>query len=153
MNAIQLYRVGRWLYKRRIPLLPQLVRNLTFLIFNSYIPPSANIGKGPVFAYGAIGVVIHADACIGEGCVIGQGVTIGAAEGYLAREKHLCPSIGDHCYLGAGAKILGGIRVGSNCQIGAGAIVLHHLSDHTIAVGVPARVIGQTASDFRAIRY
>lgn len=152
MNAIHLYRVGRWFHERRIPLVPKLVRNLLFLLFNSYIPSSANIGKGTVFAYGAIGVVIHTDAHIGEGCVIGQGVTIGAAEGYVTRDKHACPSIGDHCYLGAGAKILGGIRVGSNCQIGAGAIVLHDLPDHAIAVGVPARVIGRTAADFRAIR-
>lgn len=152
MNAIQLYRVAHWFHERRTPVVPKLIRNLIFLIFNSYIPPSANIGKKTVFAYGAIGVVVHADARIGEGCVIGQGVTIGAAEGYVSSEKHACPSIGDHCYLGAGAKILGGIQVGSGCQIGAGSIVLHSLPDHSIAVGAPARIIGQTPADFRAIR-
>ena len=152
MNAIHLYRLGRWFHERRSFFVAKLIRNLIFLLFNSYIPPSANIGQGTIFAYGAIGVVIHADARIGEGCVIGQGVTIGAAEGYVSREKNACPSIGDHCYLGAGAKILGGIRVGSGCQIGAGAIVLRDLPDHAIAVGVPARIIGQTSPDYRAIR-
>lgn len=153
MNAIYLYRLGHWFYRKRIPGLPRLVRNLVFLLFNSYIPPSALIGRGTVFAYGAIGVVIHADAKIGEACVIGQGVTIGATEGYTSREKHACPVIGDHCYIGAGAKILGGIRIGHHCQIGAGAVVLHDLPNHAIAVGIPARVIGSTDPGFRAIRY
>lgn len=153
MNAVHLYRLGHFFYRKRIPLLPGLVRNLVFLLFNSYIPPSSHIGRGTVFAYGAIGVVIHADARIGESCVIGQGVTIGASEGYASRERHACPVIGDHCYISAGARILGDIRIGNHCQIGAGAVVLHDLPDHAIAVGIPARVIGSTNPEFRAIRY
>ena len=152
MNAIHLYRVAHWLYQKRIPLAPTLLRNLIFLIFNSYIPPSAIIGRGTVFAYGAIGVVLHADAKIGRGCVIGQGVTIGASEAYVSREKHRCPTIGDHCYVGAGAKILGDIVIGDRCQIGAGAVVIKDVPSHAIVVGVPARVIGQTPAGFTAIR-
>lgn len=152
MNAIHLHRIGRWFYQRRMPFVAKMVSNLIFLLFNSYIPSSASIGKGTVFAYGAIGVVIHADAKIGEGCVIGQGATIGAAEGFVSSQKHACPHIGNHCYLGAGVKLLGGISVGSHCQIGAGTIVLSDLPDHAIAVGVPARVIGHTPADFLAIR-
>lgn len=152
MNAIHLYRIANRLYRWRIPFIPGLMRNLIFLLFNSYIPPSATIGRGSVFAYGGIGVVIHADARIGEGCVIGQGVTIGASEGYVARERHACPTIGDHCYIGAGAKILGAIRVGNQCQIGAGAVVIRDVPGHGVVVGVPARLIGSTEADYRAIR-
>lgn len=152
MNAIHLYRAAHWLHQKRIPLLPTLLRNLIFLVFNSYIPPSAIIGRGTVFAYGAIGVVLHADAKIGCGCVIGQGVTIGAAEAYVSHERHRCPTIGDHCYIGAGAKILGDIVIGDRCQIGAGAVVIKNVPDHAIVVGVPARVVGETPPDFLAIR-
>ncbi|NWC26054.1 serine acetyltransferase [Pseudomonas tolaasii] len=152
MNAVKLYRVGNWLYRHRVPILPGLVRNVIFLLFNSYIPNSATLGKGTIFAYGAIGVVLHANAKVGDGCVLGQSITIGAAEGYVTSEINRCPVIGDNCYIGAGAKIIGDITVGNNCQIGASAVVLKDVPDNSIVVGIPARVIGQTASDYKAIR-
>ena len=152
MNAVKFYRFGNWCYRKRIPIIPTLTRNIIFLLFNSYIPSSAAIGKGSIFAYGAIGVVVHANAIVGRGCVIGQGITIGASEGFVSRETNKCPSIGDNCYIGAGAKILGEIKIGSSCQIGAGAVVLGNIPDHSVVVGAPARVVGQTATDFLAIR-
>jgi serine O-acetyltransferase len=147
VNAILLYRVGNWLHRHRIPVLPGLVRNLVFLLYNSYIPPSATIGRGTLFAYGAIGVVIHADAKIGAGCV-----TIGAAEACVAPTRHACPTVGDHCYLGAGAKLLGGIHIGEQCQIGAGAVVLKDVPPRSVVVGMPGRVVGHSPDDYRAIR-
>ncbi|CAI8754291.1 serine O-acetyltransferase [Pseudomonas sp. IT-P44] len=152
MNAVKLYRVGNWFYQRRVPVVPGLIRNLIFLLFNSYIPVSANLGKGTIFAYGAIGVVLHANAKVGTGCVLGQGITIGAAEGYVTSEINKCPVIGDNCYIGAGAKIIGDIKIGDNCQIGASAVVLKDIPNNSIVVGIPARVIGQTSVDYKAIR-
>jgi serine O-acetyltransferase len=152
MNAVKLYRIGNWFYNHRVPFIPRIIRNLIFLLFNSYIPVSANIGKGSVFAYGAIGVVIHANAHIGQGCVLGQGITIGAAEGYISNKVNKCPIIGDNCYIGAGAKIIGDIRIGNNCQIGASAVVLKDVPDNSVVVGIPARIVGQTPIDYKAIR-
>ena len=43
--------------------------------------------------------------------------------------------------IGAGAVIIGDIRVGDNVQIGANAVVTHNLPDNCVAVGIPARVI------------
>lgn len=51
--------------------------------------------------------------------------------------------IGRDCWLGAGAKILGGVTLGDGCVVGAGAVVTRDLPPHSIAVGVPARVVGQ----------
>lgn len=152
MNAVILYRIGNWCHVRGIPFIPGAIRNLIFLMFNSYIPSTATIGARSIFAYGAIGVVLHANSKVGRGCVIGQGVTIGAAEGYVSKEINACPTIGNNCYLGAGAKVLGGIRIGDNCQIGAAAVVLQNVPDNSIVVGVPARVVGRTSADYRAIR-
>lgn len=152
MNAINFYRIGHWFYKKKIPFFPTFIRNLIFLMFNSYIPMSASIGKRSIFAYGAIGVVIHSNAIIGEGCVIGQGVTIGASEGFFSPEANLCPIISDNCYIGAGAKLLGDIQVGKGCQVGAGAIVLSDIPSHSIVVGAPARIVGKTDATFLAIR-
>ena len=84
--------------------------------------------------------------------MLGQGITIGAAEGYVTSEINRCPVIGDNCYIGAGAKIIGDIVIGNNCQIGASAVVLKDVPDNSIVVGIPAKVIGQTASDYKAIR-
>jgi serine O-acetyltransferase len=151
MNAITLYRLGHWCHSRRLPLLPKLVRNLTFLLFNSYIPPSARLGTGTVFAYGAIGLVLHGDTVIGRDCVIGQGITVGAAEGYFSKGAKKCPRIGNNCYIGAGARLLGGIEIGDNCIIAAGAVVLKSVPSCSVVAGVPARVIGRTEAGYQAI--
>ncbi len=152
MNATSLYRISHWLYTHKIPLLPKLFRNIIFLMFNSYIPPSAQIGNGTVFAYGAIGVVLHANCKIGENCVIGQGVTVGAKEGFFSKDIHRSPEIGNNCYIAAGAKILGGIVVGNNCIIGAGSIVVANIPDNSVVVGSPGKVIHKTKADYLAIR-
>ncbi|KIF82710.1 serine O-acetyltransferase [Noviherbaspirillum autotrophicum] len=152
MNAIHLYRIANWFYHKRIPVIPAAMKNIMFLLFNSYIPPSATIGKGTVFAYGAIGVVLHADSKLGSGCVIGQGVTIGASEAFFSGEPNKCPIIGNNVYIGAGARILGNITIGDGCQIGAGAVVIRDVPPHSIVVGVPGRVVGKTPTDYLAIR-
>ncbi|MGY2292947.1 serine O-acetyltransferase [Pseudomonas sp. SDO528_S397] len=152
MNAVKLYRLGNWFHRHQIPVIPGLVKNIIFLLFNSYIPVSADIGKQTIFAYGAIGVVLHANAKVGSGCVLGQGITIGAAEGYVTREINRCPVIGNNCYIGASAKIIGDIKIGNNCQIGAAAVVLNDVPDNSIVVGIPARIIGKTPPDYKAIR-
>lgn len=77
LNAIQVYRLSRWLYVHHIPFLPKLVMFFIFLLYNSKIPYKAKIGKGTYCGYSGIGVVIHSDAEIGENCMIGQHVTIG----------------------------------------------------------------------------
>lgn len=101
MNAVQFYRVSRWMHQNKIPLMPKMIRNFIFLLFNSYIPPTAEIGENTLFAYGAIGVVLHYDCKVGAGCVLGQGITIGASEGYFSTEINKSPTIGDNCYIAA----------------------------------------------------
>lgn len=152
MNASSLHKVSRWFYDRRIPYVPKIIGNIIFLLYNSYIPASADIGKGTVFAYGAMGVVLHSNSKIGSGCVIGQGVTIGAAEGYYSSEMKASPVIGNNCYLAAGSKIIGGLTIGDNCIIGAGSIVLSNVPDNSVVVGSPARVIRSTELGYLAIR-
>lgn len=152
MNAVRFYRIANWCYRKRIPFMPAVMKNIMFLMYNSYIPPSATIGKGSVFAYGAIGVVLHANTRIGTGCVIGQGVTIGASEAFFSHLPNKCPAIGNNVYISAGARILGNITIGDGCQIGAGAVVVRDVPAHSVVVGVPGRIIGQTSQDYLAIR-
>lgn len=82
-----------------------------------------------------VGVVIHRDSRIGSGCMIMQLVTVGTLADGAA------PSIGNGVYIGAGAKVLGGITIGDNAKIGANAVVLIDIPENATAIGVPARII------------
>ncbi len=81
------------------------------------------------------GVVIHQDAVIGPRCMLMQQVTIGTDASGQA------PVLGSDVYVGAGAKILGGITIGNRARIGANAVVLTDVPDDCTAVGIPARII------------
>nr|WP_286775630.1 serine acetyltransferase [[Pseudomonas] sp. BICA1-14] len=138
MNAIGLYRVGSFCYKKKIPLIPMLCKVLTFLLFNSVVPFTTIIGKGSRFAYGGIGVVLHAQAKIGGRVIIGQGVTIGRK-----LNPDGVPVIGNDVYISAGSRILGDITVGDNVIIGANSVVVSNVPPNSIVVGAPARVVRQ----------
>ena len=142
MNAISLYKVSNYLYKKNIPLLPLAIKYTNFLIFNSVIPYSAEIGKSSKFAYGAIGVVIHSKAIIGDKVIIGQGVTIGRQ-----LDPNGIPVIGNNVYISAGSRILGDIKIGNNVIIGANSVVIRDVPDNSIVAGVPAKIIKTIDTD------
>ena len=52
------------------------------------------------------------------------------------------PKVGDGVLLGAGVTVLGNIRIGEGCQVGAGGLVIEDLPPHSVAVGVPVKIIG-----------
>ena len=83
------------------------------------------------------GIVIHQDVTIGHNCMIMQQVTIGQ----LADGK--VPIVGNGVYIGAGAKVLGGITISDNAIIGANAVVLIDVPKGKTAVGVPARILAK----------
>jgi serine O-acetyltransferase len=81
------------------------------------------------------GIVIHPEARIGPNCLFFQQVTIGT--GHTPGVPH----IGGHVDVGAGAKILGGVRIGDHAQIGANAVVVEDVPEAATAVGIPGRVV------------
>ena len=83
----------------------------------------------------ANGVVIHQDAVVGDDCMIMQQVTLGQ----LSRRG--APILEEGVYVGAGAKVLGSIRIGARAQIGANAVVLKDVPAGATAVGIPARIV------------
>lgn len=82
------------------------------------------------------GIVVNGDACLGDDVILRNGVTIGVRRTNLPGS----PIIGNRVDVGAGAKILGQIRIGDDVAIGANAVVLCDVPSNSIAVGVPARV-------------
>ena len=96
------------------------------------IPLNCRLGGGVLLPH-PNGIVIHPDAVIGPNCLIFQQVTIGCVEGSKA------PVIGGHVDIGAGAKVLGTVKVGDNVLIGANSVVLNDVKEGATVVGIPAR--------------
>lgn len=88
----------------------------------------------PELPHGIAGIFIAHAAKIGKNCLILQNVTIGSS-------KNEAPIIGDNCVIGAGAIIVGGIRVGNNCNIGANCTVFKDVPDNTTVVTQAPRYI------------
>jgi serine O-acetyltransferase len=105
------------------------------------IHPGATIGKGLFIDHGT-GVVIGETAEIGENCTIYQGVTLGGT-GKDVGKRH--PTLGNNVMVGAGAKVLGPVKIGNNVKIAAGAVVLQDIPDDCTAVGIPARIVRKGA--------
>ncbi len=80
------------------------------------------------------GVVINTAVRGGKHVVIEHQVTVGA-------EKGAAPVLGDDVFIGAGAKIVGAVRVGRGAKIGANAVVIDDVPEGATAVGVPARAV------------
>jgi serine O-acetyltransferase len=104
------------------------------------IPLNVSIGGGLLIPH-PNGIVVHPDAIIGPNCLIFQQVTIGTRSG-----RGGAPQIGSHVDIGAGAKVLGGIRVGDSSKIGANSVVLIDVPAGATVVGIPARIIGAGAA-------
>ena len=141
-QAISLHRVSHKLWKSRLPLkliarcLSQIGRAATGI----EIHPGAKIGKS-VFIDHGMGVVIGETAEIGNKCLLYQGVTLGGT-GKDHGKRH--PTLAENVVVGAGAKVLGAIKIGSNTRIGAGSVVVKDVGEACTVVGVPARIVHQS---------
>jgi serine O-acetyltransferase len=136
------YRFGRWRYGVR-PVLLRKVFSIVYRVLYKAVqiltgielPCEAQVGRNFVIDHFG-GIVVSGFAQFGDDCRIRNGVVVG-----LARTDDPCaPVIGDNVDIGAGAKVLGRIRIGNNVLIGANAVVTRDVPDDSIAVGVPAVV-------------
>jgi serine acetyltransferase len=98
------------------------------------LPPRTTVGGG-LRLYHGVGTVIHERTVIGRNVIMRHGVTLGHA-----RPGGGCPVVGDGVEFGAGAIVIGDIRIGANAVIGAGAVVTHDVPANSVAVGNPARI-------------
>lgn len=136
-HAIFIHRISHALWKAKIPVIPRLLSAIARFLTGIEIHPGAKIGPGFFIDHG-MGVVIGETAEIGEDCLLYQGVTLGGT-GKEKGKRH--PTLGNHVVVGAGAKILGNIRIGDYVKIGANSVVLKSVPDHAIVVGIPGKVI------------
>ena len=136
-HALLAYRMSHWLSIHHIPFLPRVISQIARILTGIEIHPSAIIGKGFFIDHG-MGVVVGETAEIGEYVTLFQGVTLGGT-GKERGKRH--PTLGNHVVVGAGAKILGGIRIGDNVKVGANSVVLKSVPANSTVIGVPACVI------------
>lgn len=136
-HAILLHRLAHRLHRWGIPLIPRVISQMSRWLTGIEIHPGARIGRRFFIDHG-MGVVIGETTEIGDDVLLYQGVTLGGT-GKEKGKRH--PTIGNHVVIGAGAKVLGNIRIGNHVKIGAGSVVIHSVPDHSTVVGVPGRVV------------
>ena len=172
-QAIILYRIAHLLYNSGVFFLPRFISHFARFLTGIEIHPGAVIGKG-VFIDHGMGVVIGETAVVGDYCLIYQGVTLGgtgkesgkregltppskggrATQGFEVSSNHApsaCtprhPRLGCHVTVGAGAKILGNIKIGSHARVGAVTVVLKDIPPNSTVVGIPGRIVSQRNED------
>lgn len=131
--AMILYRLMQWARRWRLRPLEMLFNKANAVFCRCIIGRGAEFGPGLVLVH-SLGIVINGRVRGGSDIVIEHQVTIGA-------EGRRSPVLGDGVFLGAGAKLVGGITIGEGARIGANAVVVHDLPPYCTAVGVPARVV------------
>lgn len=100
----------------------------------THIDKSATFLSTPNFPHGIRGIFVSHNAVIGRDATIFHQVTIGEGNGGA-------PIIGDNVYIGAGAKVIGNIRVGNNVRIGANCVVYEDIPDNCTVVFGKSRII------------
>jgi thymidylate kinase len=111
--------------RRHVPLLSKLVRVLFNSDIHCRLPPDVHMPH-------PYGIVIHPQAVIGHRVTVMQQVMIGGRD----RDENIAPVIGDDVTIGAGARVLGDVRIGNGAIIGANAVVTRDIPPGATVVGV-----------------
>lgn len=136
-RAVCLHRLAHFLFRHHIPFIPRFMSEFSRFLNAIDIHPGATLGKNLVIDHG-LGLVIGETAVVGDHVILYQGVTLGGTR-LGPGKRH--PTLEDRVIIGAGAKILGDIRVQSRARVGANSVVIHDVAPDTTVVGVPAQVV------------
>ena len=139
LHAVFMHRISHFLWKNGMKFPARLLSHVSRFLTGVEIHPGASIGRRFFIDHG-MGVVIGETAEVGDDVVMYQGVTLGGVS--MNRGKRH-PTVGDGVVIGAGAKLLGPVKIGKGSMIGAGSVVVRDIPAHSVAVGVPARVISR----------
>lgn len=137
--AIQSYRIANWLWTQGRKDLAYFYQMRTSEVFGVDIHPGARVGRGIMIDH-AHSIVIGETAVVGNDVSMLHSVTLGGT-GKEEEDRH--PKIGDGVLLGAGASVLGNIKVGGCSRVAAGSVVLEDVPPCKTVAGVPARIVGE----------
>jgi len=147
IKAVLLYRVAHFFWKLGMPFIPRYMSDLARELTAVEIHPGAQIGSDFFIDHGA-GVVIGETAEIGDNVTIYSGVVLGGTSTDPVK-RH--PTLGNNIVVGAGAKILGPIKIGDNVRIGANSVVINDVPSNSVVVGVPGRIISRKGEKIEKI--
>jgi serine O-acetyltransferase len=137
VQALLAHRVAHALHEAGVPMMPHAVANASRVLTGVEIHPAARIGEALFIDHGA-GVVIGETAEIGDNVTLYQAVTLGGT-GFARGKRH--PTVEDDVVIGAGAKLLGPIRVGEAAKVGANSVVIHDVPARSTVVGNPGHPV------------
>jgi len=150
LHSIWLHRIANWFYRKKEYVLARIISHISRFLTGIEIHPGAKIGRRFFIDHGS-GVVIGETTEIGEDCLLYQGVVLGGVS--LEKGKRH-PTLEDNVVIGAGAVVLGPVRIGKGARIGAGAVVINDVPEGATAVGVPARIgIGFTREQLAQLEH
>jgi serine O-acetyltransferase len=135
LHALFFHRVAHVLWNYKLYLIARFVSHISRFLTAIEIHPAAKIGKRFFIDHG-VGVVIGETAEVGDDVFIYHQVTLGATTSKKIK-RH--PTIGDGVIIGAGAKLLGPIKVGKEAKIGANSVVVNDVPPRATMVGIPAK--------------
>lgn len=136
-NLISIYRIQRWFYRHRIPVIPKLIQLLIFLIYNSKITGDSIIGKGSYFVCKGISVVLIPGTKIGNNCVLG--LRFSTVRKFPYKDV---PQIGNNVWCGPNCVIAGPVIIEDDVIIAGNSFVDKSVPKGAIVAGTPAKIIG-----------
>ena len=137
LHAIWLYRLAHLLWLNEFISLARFISHISRFLTGVEIHPAANIGKRFFIDHG-MGVVIGETSKIGDDVLIYQGVVLGGTN--LERKKRH-PTVGNYVVIGAGATILGPVKIGAGARVGSGSVVVKSVPAGATVVGIPGKVM------------
>jgi serine O-acetyltransferase len=147
-QAVQAYRLGHYLWKMGRKDLAYFIQMRCSEVYGIDIHPGAKIGRGIMIDH-AHSIVIGETAVVGDNVSMLHSVTLGGT-GKEDEDRH--PKIGNGVLIGAGAKVLGNIKVGDCSRIAAGSVVLQEVPCNKTVAGVPARIVGEAGCDCPSVQ-
>jgi serine O-acetyltransferase len=144
-HAVLVYRLAHWFWTHRLYFLGRFTSHLGRALTGIEIHPGAAIGKAFFIDHG-MGVVIGETSEIGDNVTLYHGVTLG---GTTWRKGKRHPTIGNNVVVGAGAKVLGPVKIGDNTRIGANSVVISEIPSNSVVVGIPGKVVFRVEGDKR----
>ena len=141
-QAVQSQRIANWLWRKDRKALALFLQSRMSELFGIDIHPNARLGHG-LFMDHAHGIVIGETASVGNNVSMLHNVTLGGT-GKNSADRH--PKVGNGVLIGAGAKILGNIKVGDNAKVASGSVVLDEVPSGCTVAGIPAKVVGKCNS-------
>ena len=147
-QAVEVHRLSHWMWGHHMKWPARALSTVARWITGVEIHPAARIGRRFFIDHG-MGVVIGETAEIGDDCTLYHSVTLGGTS-WEKGKRH--PTLGNDVVVGAGAKVLGPIRIGNGARIGSNAVVVKDVPDGATAVGVPGRVVRKDSDDAQAER-